>query len=384
MSTPARRVPRTPHRAGPSPVLLLIPAGLSLLAGLDAALVLAGLPSPVPRAGLGNRHGMLMVLGFLGTLISLERAVALRRPWAFAAPGLLAAGGAALAFGLPRQVATVLFIDGCLALLAVYAALFARQRDEATAVEILGVGAALAAAVLWLRVDVFALLPWLVSYIVLVIAAERIELARLHRPQGSERTLLALGVALIVTTALTLVPAGWPDRAFGVALLVITTWTAAGDVARKNVRRAGLARFSAAAMLLGYLWLALAALTWMVIGRPASTAGYDTVVHGVFLGFAMSMVMGHAPIILPAVIRRPLPYHPILWLPLMTLHAGLVLRVVVGDGLGVALAWQAGIWLTVTALLLLPLLSVALVATSNRRSVGTSAVARPAPERIPS
>ena len=312
MGGSSHNVLRTPHRAGPPPALLLVPAGLSLIVGIDAALVLAGFPSPLERADLGSRHGMLMVLGFLGTLISLERAVALRRPWALVAPALLGAGGAALALGLPQQVGAVLLIDGCLALLGVYAGLFARQRDEATAVEILGVGAALAASVLWLRVDVFVLLPWLATYIVLVIAAERIELARLHRPQGSERTLLALGVVLFVTTALTLAPTGWGERAFGVALLVLTTWTALGDVARKNVRRPGLPRFSAAAMLLGYLWLAVAALTWVIGGRPASLAGYDTVVHGVFLGFAMSMVMGHAPIILPAVIRRPLPYHPVL------------------------------------------------------------------------
>jgi len=36
--------------------------------------------------------------------------------------------------------------------------------------------------------------------------------------------------------------------------------------------------------------------------------GYDAVVHAIFLGFVISMVMAHAPVILPAVLRRPLPY----------------------------------------------------------------------------
>jgi hypothetical protein len=35
----------------------------------------------------------------------------------------------------------------------------------------------------------------------------------------------------------------------------------------------------------------------------------DAVIHAAFLGFAMSMVMAHAPVIPPAVLRRPLPYH---------------------------------------------------------------------------
>ena len=362
---PSPGSPRTPGRRGLPPALVLVPAGVSLLAGLDAALVLAGLPSPVEQAELGNRHGMLMVLGFLGTLISLERAVALRRPWAYLAPALLGAGGVALALGVRQQVGTVLFVDGLLALLGVYAALFARQRDEATAVEILGVVAALVASVLWLRVAVYTLVPWLVAYIVLVIGAERVELARLHRPKGSERTLLALGVVVIAGAAATLAPTAWGDRAFGGSLLALTAWTSLGDVARRNVRRPGLPRFSGWAMLLGYAWLAAAALTWVAQGRPGSVGTYDTVVHGVFLGFAMSMVMGHAPIILPAVIRRPLPYHPVLWVPLLVLHAGLVLRVCAGDWFGVGWAWRLGIWLTLSALLLLPVLGAALVATAR-------------------
>ena len=57
---------------------LLLPAGLSLLAGIDAGLLLLEVPAPVGSRHLPDVHGPLMVLGFLGTLIALERAVALR------------------------------------------------------------------------------------------------------------------------------------------------------------------------------------------------------------------------------------------------------------------------------------------------------------------
>ena len=60
--------------------LLLIPGGLALLAGLDAALTLSGARAGSPR--LADLHGPLMVLAFLGTVIALERAVALRQAWA--------------------------------------------------------------------------------------------------------------------------------------------------------------------------------------------------------------------------------------------------------------------------------------------------------------
>ena len=72
---------------------LLTLGGMGLLAGLTGALVLLGVPMPAPARGLGADHGVLMTLGFLGTLISLERAVALGRGWGYLAPLLTGAGG---------------------------------------------------------------------------------------------------------------------------------------------------------------------------------------------------------------------------------------------------------------------------------------------------
>ena len=46
-------------------------------------------------------HGPLMVSAFFGTVISLERAVALGRPWAYAAPLAAGLGGIFLLLGFP-------------------------------------------------------------------------------------------------------------------------------------------------------------------------------------------------------------------------------------------------------------------------------------------
>lgn len=73
-------------------------------------------------------------------------------------------------------------------------------------------------------------------------------------------------------------------------------------------------------------------------------------IHTTFLGFGVSMVMAHAPIIFPAVLGRPLPYRPMLWLPLALLHGGLLFRVV-GDALGRGALWQGGSVVTVVSLL---------------------------------
>lgn len=339
--------------AAPARTWLLLPAGLSLLAGLDAGLILLGVPAPVGSGRLPDVHGVLMVLGFLGTLISLERAVALRQGWAYAAPMLLGAGGLALAAPLPRAFGAILLIDGTAALVAVLATLWRRQRDEMTAVEVLGAVCALCAALLWTRLEVAALLPWLVSFIILTIAAERVELARILLPGTAPRTLVGMAVLFVAAPVSALLVPAIGARMMGVVLVVMAVWLGIVDVARRTIRGTGQARLSAVAMLAAYVWLTVAGLTWVVTGPPTTTATYDVVVHGVFLGFAMSMVVAHAPVILPAVIRTPLPYRSIAWLPLVVLHVGLLVRVA-GDVGGQGLMWQAGGVVTVIALLLLP------------------------------
>ena len=68
----------------------------------------------------------------------------------------------------------------------------------------------------------------------------------------------------------------------------------------------------------------------------ALSVEYDAALHAIFVGFVFSMVFGHAPVILPAVLRVRFPYHPVLYLPLALLHASLAVRVFVSTAAG---AW---------------------------------------------
>lgn len=347
----------------------LLPGGLALLAGLDAALMLIGLPAPVDAARLPEVHGVLLVLGFVGTLIALERAVALGRRLGYLAPGLLGAGAILLLSPLPLAVGRAGLVAGSAALVLVYVPLWRRQRDDAVLVQALGAVLAAGAATLWLGgVPVAALLPWLVGFIVLTIAGERLELARLAMGAGAGTRLVLLSTAVVVAVVGSLL---WPRVAtplLGVALLVLVGWLAVHDVARRTVRATGLVRFMAASMLAGYAWLAVAGTVWLVAGPVAEGTGYDAVVHAVFLGFTMAMIMAHAPVILPAVLRRPMGYHPALLVPAVLLHGSLVLRLWVGDALGSPLAWQVGGALNITALLLFVGVVVWLVARPPRRA----------------
>ena len=60
----------------PAVALCALLAALNLLAGASGGLARLGLPVPGPALVL---HGAVMACGFFGTLIALERAVALRR-----------------------------------------------------------------------------------------------------------------------------------------------------------------------------------------------------------------------------------------------------------------------------------------------------------------
>lgn len=346
-ATPAPRTRRT--RRG----LLLLPAGLCMLAGLDGALLLLGVPAPVSIDRLPDVHGVLMVLGFVGTLVALERAVALGRPLGFAAPVLLGAGGLALLSPAPLAAGQAMLVGGTGALVVLYVPLWRRQRDEAVLVQALGAVLGAGGALLWLAgLDVAVLLPWLAGFLVLTIGGERLELARLAMGPAAGPVLVLLAAVLSLAVLLSLLVPAVGHPALGVAVLSLGGWLAAHDVARRTVRSPGLPRFLAAGMLGGYAWLAVAGGIWALGGVAYEGARYDAVVHAVFLGFTLSMVMAHAPVILPAVLRRPLPYHPGLWAPLVLLHGSLLLRTWLGDGLGVTGVWQVAGVLNVAALLL--------------------------------
>lgn len=332
-------------------VPLLLAAGVALLAGLDAALLLLGLPAPVTAERLPEVHGVLLVLGFVGTLVSVERSVALGHRAAFAAPALLGAGAILTLSPAPAVAGRVTWVLGTAALVAVYLPLWNRSADEAVAVQALGAVLALGAAVLWLGgVPVPLLLPWLVGFVVLTIGGERLDLARIAMGPHAGRDLAVLVALLAAATAGTLLwTAAYP--LLGATLLLLVGWLATNDVARRLVRSRGLPRFSAGCLLAGYGWLAVAGGVWLVGGAALEGPAYDVVVHATFLGFTISMIMAHAPVILPAVLRRPLPYHAAMIGPAVLLHASLALRLWVGDGLDVPGAWQLGGVLNIVAVL---------------------------------
>ncbi|WP_233201833.1 hypothetical protein [Cryobacterium sp. Y11] len=334
--------------------LFLAPAGVSLLLGLYAATALLGFDVPPLADRLAASHGALMVFGFVGTLIVLERAVAIKKWWAFTAPALLGLGSLLVLAPLPIWIGRTAIAAGAIGLLLIYRSIWRRQAMTATAIQFLGGVNLVVAAILWLaNVPVAHLIPAFGAFVVLTIAGERLELARLslcgtHPGRGLLWASLSLtgGVSLALC-----VPAiGYPF--FGLALLWVVSWLFLHDVARRTIRSAGLPRYMAICLLSGYAWLVVAGGIWLVVGAATSGPAYDAVIHAVLLGFTLSMIMAHAPVILPAVLRRPLPYRSIMYLPVALLHASLVLRVLFGDAHGLTDLLQLGGSLNIAALVL--------------------------------
>ena len=341
----------TGERTRPLRVALIALAGVSLLTGLNAGLLRLGVWAPVASDRSADLHGPVMVLGFMGTLISLERAQALRNPLAYLAPGLLGVGSLALLSGAPVALGKLLLLDGTVAFVVLALALWRRAPLGLVAAQALAATFAALAAALWLVAEIPAVIPLLAAFLIITIASERAELAQLTMGRRAVPTLLTLASLIGAASALALAVPAVGSRVLGVGCLLTAAWLLRDDVGRRMVRTSGLRRFNAAALLGGNVWLAVAGAVWLIVGQPTSTGTYDTVVHGVFLGFGMSMIMAHAPIIFPAVIGRPLPYRPVMWIPLGLLNLGMLVRVVGGLS-QITPLHQLGGSLTVAAVLL--------------------------------
>jgi hypothetical protein len=352
------------HRPTPLPrgrLLLLAGGGLGLLLGVWTGLARAGVHDPF---GPIMAHGVIMVLGFLGTLIALERAVALGARWGYAGPALSGAAVLVLFAGATTAGGILLTAAGVV-VTAVYGVTLHRHYDTHLALMAVGALAWVLAAALWtVGLSPIRLFPLLAAFLVLTIVGERLELSRLRVPSAaSRRRLVAASLAVAAGAVLTLVARTLGLTVAGIGLLLQTAWLLRNDIARVTIRRPGLPRFAAACLLAGFVWLGISGVLWILLahGRGGALV-YDAALHTLFLGFVMSMVMGHAPIILPAVLRTPLLHHPVAWGPLVILHASVAVRV--GADLGGS-TWLRG-WSAhgnVTALLLF----VAVAAWVTRR-----------------
>ena len=318
---------------------------LSLAAGLGGGLARMG------WLDLGQNftqwHAALMVSGFLGTVISLERAIAVSRPWAYLAPAFVGAGALSLVAGAPWRLSAALVLAGSAIAALTFVLLLLKLPSWPLTTMGLGAACWVGSNVAWLAgAPTYRLVPAWMCFLALTILGERLQLSRMVVASARIRRAFSVVVVLIALGAvlgLEAYDAG--ARLVGVGFALAAAWLLRYDMARRVLgawrradgRAGGVPLFSAACLLVGYAWLGVSGTLWVVYGGWVGVLRYDAVLHSFFLGFVVSMVLGHAPVVFPTVLGITMRFNRGFYAPVVLLHATLALRI--GGDL---VAWMPG------------------------------------------
>ena len=354
------------ERSVPAPVWLLPLAMLGLLAGMWAGLLRMGWAWPVLIPTLPMMHGPLMVGGFLGTVIGLERAVGTGKRWAYAAPILTGAGTIALLVAANSLAGPLLITAGqrCAGRRAV--------DHLSTAACALHGHAGHGRHGLAGRQFPLALRS--------AHPAGRALVGRFSDPDHCRRTAGIEPSAAPVRFCQRLFRPAQPSdaRRYGAfrgqsgnghtprrgGYAGPGALAARYDIARRRIKAGGQARFIAICLLTGYVWLGFGGLLAMRYGGLMAGPQYDAYLHAIFLGFVFSMIFGHALIIFPALLHVQMVYRPWLYSHLILLNLTLALRVA-GDLIPY---WPARMWGGLLNVLVLLLFLVNTVTSIRRRT----------------
>jgi hypothetical protein len=323
---------------------LLAMAGVTLVAAVWGGLGRMGWTTLRPPSMLTLGHGVLVANGFFGTVIPLERAVALDRTPLYLVPLASVVGSWLAMLGWPLVGAGLVTLAST-GFVAMFVWLI--TRDSSLHHVVMGLSAlawAGASALLCRHAagsggPVAGLAPWWAAFLILTIAGERLELARMLQLDRLQRGLFvaAVGALLAGTTAHVL---DWPAglRVTGAGCLGLAGWLGLWDVARRTASQEGLAGYIGRVLLSGYVWLAVGGVLLVGYGPTSGGLIFDAQWHAIFVGFVLSMIFAHAPVVVRALTGWQIPCHSILYLAPVLLHASLVVRLV-GD-LGAAPGWR--------------------------------------------
>ncbi|HSI78399.1 MAG TPA: hypothetical protein VK957_21040 [Lunatimonas sp.] len=264
-------------------------------------------------SGTAAQHGLLMVGGFLGTLITLERAMVMKnRRWLFVAflsgasiPVLLLPGwdtvGHYLLFLANIGLLTMTYLQSI--------------RNPASYQYVISIGAASLLLGNFTVINtgfIPAGVPWWMGFLLFTIVGERLELSKFLPTPAYARALLYMLLGLFFLGM-------WlPFHATGTwimggSVIFIGVWLLRYDMANVAAKKDKLFKYVGVGLKVGYVWLILNGIVLCFFAfHPLF---YDIYIHTFFLGFTFSMIWAHAPIILPMIlgIQEKL-YHPILWI----------------------------------------------------------------------
>jgi len=304
------------------PFILLF-AFVNLIVGMISGLGRMGWRIPLPEAFA--HHGAIMVGGFLGSLIALEKVIPLKKFGLFIGP-LLSATSVIVIIAGNFQYAVIMIIAASLLLQIVYGYYLEKQYSLYLLLALIGAMCWFFGNLLLLWKQFYAMvLPWWMGFLLFTIVSERMELSKFLPVTRRSRISLVSFLGLFLL-GIILPFHGIGIYIAGLSLVLISIWLMRHDVVRLIVKLNGLAKFTGIALLCGYVALLLEGIFLITLRDVAF--GYDVIVHTFFLGFIFSMIFAHGPIILPGVLGLTVkPYHPLFYFPLVILYGSLFIRI---------------------------------------------------------
>ncbi|MFT3895419.1 MAG: hypothetical protein QM730_27660 [Anaerolineales bacterium] len=302
----------------------------ALLFALWAGLLRIGWALP-QFPNLSMAHGPLMVSGFLGVLIPLERAVAIRQKWMFAAPLVTALGWVSLL--IVPFIGALFLTLGSIGTLMILIVMVRREPHIHTITMAVGVLTWVVGNLLWmLGLPIFQIVYFWIAFLVLTIGGERLELSRVLHPTPGQLRLFSISATVLSAGAiLAVMNLTWGSRLSGLAMLALSLWFLKYDLATRNIRHSNaLTRYIAFCLFSGFIWLGISGMLQLIFGAVYAGPYYDAILHTVFVGFVISMIFGHAPIIFPAILGVPIQFYKAFYGHFLLLHLSLLLRII-GD-----------------------------------------------------
>jgi hypothetical protein len=299
---------------------------LSLVGGLVAGMIRIGWNLSIPN--LSAHHGAIMVGGFIGTLISLEKVIALKIRYLYVVPFTSGASTVLFLFGFP-VIAFSLLVAASFGLVVVVSVFLWKERTLVYAIMLAG-------AACWLVGNIMLGLTrfypsafgWWICFALLTIASERLELMK-FLPVSSRSILFFFFLLIAVVVGCLFSFHGIGTAITGLGLAGVALWLMRHDVVGISIKKNGLTKYVAFTLITGYMWLLLTGIFLMTTSGGAFS--YDLIVHCFFIGFVLSMIFAHGPIILPGVIGISIkPFSNAMYVCLGLLHLSLALRIV-GD-----------------------------------------------------
>jgi len=334
---------------------------LAVVLGTLRLLSFHGIVSPTPLTFLQYHHGELMVFAFLAPLLLTERYLgatnfSLNRS-IHIMPFLVVAGAILKVLSWVIGVTVLNTIGSVVIAIAVVIYVYLLYSLGRQSTQPLPFRYMLLAALVLLAGTLFnisrspvgdpSFTLLLLSFPILTILGERVELSRFLSPEMYRRAEWGFWVAVTASVVLLfrilVVNSDYMVVAWGVLLAVAVVPVLRSELTLVRLGRKGLHLYLGRHLVVSYVWLFLGLLV-LVIARESYPL-YDAATHSLSIGFVFTMIMAHAPVIIPVILPRRIAEERLAYYPLTLLIIGTGMRVLgyLLGAVGVTISALAGL-----------------------------------------